>query len=94
MLQLEFICIHLLHLNMHYNFFYNVVVIASFAGPHFVEYLGFAVTAECDVLLKCKVKQKEKKKKQNKTTAKFLKTAPWQIVLPPSQTDWKCQTRH
>ncbi|TWW73605.1 Myomesin-1 190 kDa connectin-associated protein 190 kDa titin-associated protein [Takifugu flavidus] len=24
-------------------------------GPHFVEYLGFAVTAECDVLLKCKI---------------------------------------
>uniref|UniRef100_A0A665WU44 Myomesin 1a (skelemin) n=1 Tax=Echeneis naucrates TaxID=173247 RepID=A0A665WU44_ECHNA len=26
-------------------------------GPHFVEYLGFAVTQECDVLLKCKVRQ-------------------------------------
>ncbi|KAM6919278.1 myomesin 1a (skelemin) isoform 3-T5 [Xenentodon cancila] len=24
-------------------------------GPHFVEYLGFAVTSECDVLLKCKI---------------------------------------
>ncbi|XP_034038782.1 myomesin 1a (skelemin) [Thalassophryne amazonica] len=24
-------------------------------GPHFVEYLDFAVTAECDVLLKCKI---------------------------------------
>lgn len=59
-LQLEFICIHLFHLNTSYNIF----VTASFAGPHFIEYLGFAVTAECDVLLKCKVK---KKKKRNKT---------------------------
>lgn len=25
-------------------------------GPHFVEYLGFAVTPECDVLLRCKVR--------------------------------------
>lgn len=25
-------------------------------GPHFVEYLDFAVTQECDVLLKCKVR--------------------------------------
>uniref|UniRef100_A0A8C6UGI2 Myomesin 1a (skelemin) n=1 Tax=Neogobius melanostomus TaxID=47308 RepID=A0A8C6UGI2_9GOBI len=25
-------------------------------GPHFVEYLGFTVTPECNVLLKCKVK--------------------------------------
>ncbi|XP_007548598.1 myomesin 1a (skelemin) isoform X3 [Poecilia formosa] len=24
-------------------------------GPHFVEYLGFTVTQECDVLLKCKI---------------------------------------
>ncbi|KAK7945029.1 hypothetical protein WMY93_000757 [Mugilogobius chulae] len=24
-------------------------------GPHFVEYLGFTVTPECDVLLKCKI---------------------------------------
>ncbi|KAJ0058932.1 hypothetical protein NL108_001170, partial [Boleophthalmus pectinirostris] len=24
-------------------------------GPHFVEYLGFAVTSACDVLLKCKI---------------------------------------
>lgn len=24
-------------------------------GPHFVEYLGFTVTKECNVLLKCKV---------------------------------------
>uniref|UniRef100_A0A665WT73 Myomesin 1a (skelemin) n=1 Tax=Echeneis naucrates TaxID=173247 RepID=A0A665WT73_ECHNA len=30
-------------------------------GPHFVEYLGFAVTQECDVLLKCKVRQNAKK---------------------------------
>uniref|UniRef100_H2MU89 Myomesin 1a (skelemin) n=1 Tax=Oryzias latipes TaxID=8090 RepID=H2MU89_ORYLA len=26
-------------------------------GPHFVEYLNFAVTPECDVLLKCKVQK-------------------------------------
>lgn len=26
-------------------------------GPHFVEYLDFAVTAECNVLLKCKVRR-------------------------------------
>lgn len=25
-------------------------------GPHFVEYLDFTVTAECNVLLKCKVR--------------------------------------
>lgn len=60
-LQLEFICIHLFHLNTSYNIF----VTASFAGPHFIEYLGFAVTAECDVLLKCKVKKKKKETKQN-----------------------------
>uniref|UniRef100_A0A8C7ZPC2 Myomesin 1a (skelemin) n=1 Tax=Oryzias sinensis TaxID=183150 RepID=A0A8C7ZPC2_9TELE len=29
----------------------------SLKGPHFVEYLNFAVTPECDVLLKCKVKK-------------------------------------
>lgn len=60
-LQLEFICIHLFHLNTSCNIF----VTASFAGPHFIEYLGFAVTAECDVLLKCKVKKKKKETKQN-----------------------------
>lgn len=26
-------------------------------GPHFVEYLDFTVTEECDVLLKCKVRR-------------------------------------
>uniref|UniRef100_A0A8C3A1M0 Myomesin 1a (skelemin) n=1 Tax=Cyclopterus lumpus TaxID=8103 RepID=A0A8C3A1M0_CYCLU len=26
-------------------------------GPHFVEYLGFTVTSECNVLLKCKVRK-------------------------------------
>lgn len=40
------------------------MVFASFAGPHFVEYLSFAVTTECDVLLKCKVKR-NKETKQN-----------------------------
>ncbi len=29
--------------------------ILKHAGPHFVEYLGFEVTPECDVHLKCKV---------------------------------------
>lgn len=49
-LELEFICTSLFNLDINYN------ILESCAGPHFVEYLDFAVTTECDVLLKCKVR--------------------------------------
>lgn len=42
--------------NTNYTSNVSIIIFNLFTGPHFVEYLDFTVTAECDVLLKCKVK--------------------------------------